>query len=83
MSLSFVLIGGYRYSEFNNMDIGNIGGNEENSNMDSEDLVFSLQVNVIVVGFYIVYSNIFFFIIIIEYQWLVFFKIYIWIYQNQ
>lgn len=42
MSLSFVLIGGYRYSEFNNMDIGNIGGNEENSNMDSEDLVFSL-----------------------------------------
>ncbi|XP_061171583.1 transcriptional coactivator YAP1-A-like isoform X1 [Saccostrea echinata] len=35
--------GGHRHSEFNNMDIGNIGGNEENSNMDSEDLVPSLQ----------------------------------------
>nr|XP_034329255.1 transcriptional coactivator YAP1-A isoform X10 [Crassostrea gigas] len=36
-------VGGHRHSEFNNMDIGNIGGNEENSNMDSEDLVPSLQ----------------------------------------
>ncbi|XP_078312656.1 transcriptional coactivator YAP1-like isoform X3 [Crassostrea virginica] len=35
--------GGHRHGEFNNMDIGNIGGNEENSNMDSEDLVPSLQ----------------------------------------
>ncbi|XP_078312659.1 transcriptional coactivator YAP1-A-like isoform X6 [Crassostrea virginica] len=36
-------VGGHRHGEFNNMDIGNIGGNEENSNMDSEDLVPSLQ----------------------------------------
>lgn len=78
MSLSFVLIGGHRHSEFNNMDIGNIGGNEENSNMDSEDLVPSLQVNVIAAGLHVVYSNILLSMIITEYQWLVLSKTHIW-----
>lgn len=62
ISSSFVLIGGHRHSEFNNMDIGNIGGNEENSNMDSEDLVPSLQVNVPATGLHFVYSNFFLFL---------------------
>lgn len=78
MSLSFVLTGGHRHSEFNNMDIGNIGGNEENSNMDSEDLVPSLQVNIIAAGLHVVYSNILLSMIITEYQWLVLSKTHIW-----
>jgi len=35
---------GHRPGDFNNMDIGIIGESGENSNMDSEDLVPSLQV---------------------------------------